>query len=146
MTEQAGIVDREGRGLGVFASDLDGDGRTDLFVANDTTANYFFINEGGMKFREAGLESGLAANASSGFLAGMGSPAATPTATAGPRSSSPTFMMNPPRSTATSAAASSPTTARRRGEAGESVLAGVRRGLFDLDNGGRPTWRRPTAT
>ncbi len=72
VSAEAGIVDREGRGLGVVAADLDGDGRVDLFVANDTTANFAFFNQGGLRFRESGLESGLAANAASGFLAGMG--------------------------------------------------------------------------
>ncbi len=72
VTEQAGIVDRHGRGLGVVAADFDGDGKTDLFVANDTTANFFFRNQGGFRFTEEGLESGLATNASGGYLAGMG--------------------------------------------------------------------------
>lgn len=72
VSAAAGIVDREGRGLGVVAADLNGDSRVDLFVANDTTANYAFLNQGGLRFIESGLESGLAANASSGFLAGMG--------------------------------------------------------------------------
>ena len=72
VTEEAGIVDRDGRGLGVVAADLDGDGKIDLFVANDTTANYFFRNRGGWRFSEEGLESGLATNAGGGYLAGMG--------------------------------------------------------------------------
>jgi enediyne biosynthesis protein E4 len=72
VTKEAGIVDREGRGLGVVAADLDGDGKIDLFVANDTTANYFFRNLGGLRFEEEGLISGLATNASGGYLAGMG--------------------------------------------------------------------------
>ena len=72
VTEQAGIVDRDGRGLGVVAADLDGDGKTDLVVANDTTPNYFFRNLGGCRFSEQGLESGLATNAVGGYLAGMG--------------------------------------------------------------------------
>ena len=72
VSAEAGIVDRDGRGLGVVAADLDGDGRVDLFVANDTTANFAFFNQGGLRFRESGLEAGLAANAASGFLAGMG--------------------------------------------------------------------------
>ncbi len=72
VTEEAGIVDREGRGLGVVAADLDGDGKTDLFVANDTTDNYFFRNLGDFRFSEQGMESGLAASATGGQLAGMG--------------------------------------------------------------------------
>ena len=72
VTEEAGIVDRDGRGLGVVAADLDGDGKVDLFVANDTTANYFFRNRGGFRFAEKGEESGLAASATGGYLAGMG--------------------------------------------------------------------------
>ena len=72
VTAEAGIVDRDGRGLGVVAADLDGDGKIDLFVANDTTANYFLHNRGGLRFSEEGLESGLATSAGGGYLAGMG--------------------------------------------------------------------------
>jgi hypothetical protein len=56
----------------VVAADLDGDGKLDLFVANDTTANYFFHNVGAMKFREEGTSTGVAANAEGGYQAGMG--------------------------------------------------------------------------
>jgi hypothetical protein len=72
VTAESGIVDVDGRGLGVVAADLDGDGRIDLFVANDTTANFAFFNQGGGRFVELGLDAGLAANADSGLLAGMG--------------------------------------------------------------------------
>ena len=48
------------------------DGRVDLYVANDTTANYLFRNLGGFRFEEIGLTSGVAANASGGYQAGMG--------------------------------------------------------------------------
>jgi hypothetical protein len=72
VTHEAGIVDADGRGLGVLAADLDDDGLVDLFVANDTTANYLFHNLGGMRFEERGLSSGVACNASGGFQAGMG--------------------------------------------------------------------------
>ncbi len=72
VTAEAGIVDPNGRGLGVVAADLDDDGLIDLFVANDTTANYLWHNLGGMKFEEAGVSSGVACNSQGSFQAGMG--------------------------------------------------------------------------
>ena len=48
VTAAAGIVDHDGRGLGVVAADLDDDGRIDLYVANDMTANYLFRNLGNL--------------------------------------------------------------------------------------------------
>ena len=72
VTAEAGIVDTNGRGLGVVAADLDADGLIDLFVANDTTANYLWHNLGGMKFEETGVSSGVACNADGAFQAGMG--------------------------------------------------------------------------
>lgn len=72
VTEGAGIVDRDGRGLGVVAADVDDDGLVDMFVANDTTANYLFHNLGGMQFEEVGVVAGVACNADGAFQAGMG--------------------------------------------------------------------------
>ena len=72
VTKEAGIVDPDGRGLGVVAADLDDDGRVDLFVANDMTANLFFRNLGGLRFEEIGHPSGVASNADGGYQAGMG--------------------------------------------------------------------------
>ncbi len=72
VTAESGIVDRDGRGFGVVAADLDEDGRVDLFVANDSTANYLFRNKGGLRFEEIGHEAGVAANAGGGYQAGMG--------------------------------------------------------------------------
>jgi tetratricopeptide (TPR) repeat protein len=74
LSDEAGVTaaDREGRGLGVVAADFDDDGRVDLFVANDLNANYLFHNEGGFRFRELGMEAGVATNADGGYLAGMG--------------------------------------------------------------------------
>ncbi len=72
VTAEAGIVDRNGRGLGVLAADLDEDGRIDLFVANDMTANYWFRNLGGLRFEEVAQTAGVAANASGSYQAGMG--------------------------------------------------------------------------
>jgi tetratricopeptide (TPR) repeat protein len=72
ITNNAGIIDRDGRGLGVVAADFDEDGRLDLFVANDGTANFLFLNRGGMKFEEVGHDLGIAAAGGGGYRAGMG--------------------------------------------------------------------------
>jgi thioredoxin-like negative regulator of GroEL len=72
VTAESGLAETTGRGLGVVAADLDGDGRIDLFVANDGSPNFFWRNLGEFRFEEAGLASGLSANASGGYQAGMG--------------------------------------------------------------------------
>jgi tetratricopeptide (TPR) repeat protein len=72
VTDESGIVDTDGRGLGVVAADLDGDGRVDLFVANDTTANALYRNLGGMHFVEDGATRGVAASGEGIYKAGMG--------------------------------------------------------------------------
>ncbi len=72
VTAEAGIVNRNGRGLGVVAADLDADGRVDLFVANDSSANFLFRNLGAMRFEETAHAAGVAGNASGNYQAGMG--------------------------------------------------------------------------
>jgi hypothetical protein len=67
LTERAGFTDPDGRGLGVVAADLDDDNRIDVYVANDGTANFLFLNRGGFRFEENGLTVGVAANASGGY-------------------------------------------------------------------------------
>jgi thioredoxin-like negative regulator of GroEL len=72
VTDESGIVDRSGQGLGVVAADLDDDRKIDLFVANDQSANFLFHNLGGLRFEEVGGPSGVASNADGTFQAGMG--------------------------------------------------------------------------
>jgi hypothetical protein len=48
------------KGLGVLIVDLNGDGRPDIYVANDTTDNLLYINRGSWRFDEVGMASGVA--------------------------------------------------------------------------------------
>ncbi len=64
--------DRDGRGLGVVIADLDDDGRSDVFVANDMTANFLFHNMGDFRFEERGEPAGVGSSGEGGYQAGMG--------------------------------------------------------------------------
>ena len=71
-TIECGVRSERARGLGVAACDHDGDGRIDIFVANDTTENELFHNEGGGKFSERGLSAGVAFGEDGTLQNGMG--------------------------------------------------------------------------
>ena len=62
-SEASGIAAHEGAAMGVVASDFDADGDTDLFVGNDETGNFLFVNDGHGRFRESGLLRGVAYDA-----------------------------------------------------------------------------------
>jgi hypothetical protein len=68
----AGIADRSGKGLGVVAGDLDGDGDDDLYVANDDTPNFLWRNRGDGTFEEIGQVAGVALSEDGIPQAGMG--------------------------------------------------------------------------
>jgi hypothetical protein len=61
--------------MGLAFLDFDGDGRLDVFVANDTVPNFLFRNEGGGRFRESGLRAGIALNEDGLALSSMGADA-----------------------------------------------------------------------
>ncbi len=60
VTESMGIIDVDGRAMGVGAADYDMDGFVDIYVANDHTLNYLFHNEGGKRFTDRGTMTGTA--------------------------------------------------------------------------------------
>jgi enediyne biosynthesis protein E4 len=60
VAERAGLGHADGHGFGVVAADLNGDGRTDLYVANDLNPNFLYLNRGDGTFEDATESSGAA--------------------------------------------------------------------------------------
>ena len=59
-------------GLAAMPIDFNADGRLDVFVGNDSMANFLFQNEGGLRFTDVALRSGLASNGDGRRQATMG--------------------------------------------------------------------------
>jgi hypothetical protein len=72
VSESSGIGRHIGKGMGVAFADMDGDGLTDIFVANDSVRGFLFHNLGGGKFAEIGIEAGVAFREDGYAIAGMG--------------------------------------------------------------------------
>lgn len=71
VTAKAG-VDLPGKALAVGTGDINGDGFTDIYVANDAVANFLFKNQGDGTFEEIGLIAGVALGIYSKPESGMG--------------------------------------------------------------------------
>jgi hypothetical protein len=72
VSAQTGIASHLGRGMGVAVADYDGDGYSDIFVANDNASNLLFHNVHGERFEEVALEAGVAFGEGGNVLSGMG--------------------------------------------------------------------------
>jgi len=59
-SRRAGIAALGGRGMSLAAADFDEDGDTDVFVANDATANFLLAGDGRGGFEEIGMIAGVA--------------------------------------------------------------------------------------
>ena len=72
VSAKAGIGKVLGKGMGIAVADYDHDGLQDIFIANDNDRNLLLHNLGGGKFKEAGMEAGIAYNGDGRQISGMG--------------------------------------------------------------------------
>ena len=73
VSRSAGVNDPQGFfGLQAVWSDFDGDGKLDLFVANDGEPNFLYRNEGGGHFKEIANDAGVALSENGEEQANMG--------------------------------------------------------------------------
>ncbi len=81
VTKGTDIAKSIGKGLGVVATDINNDGRMDLFVANDTVQNYLYVNRGpgpngSWKWEEIAMQAEVAFSENGQPRSGMGVDAA----------------------------------------------------------------------
>jgi len=73
VSKKAGVSDPNGYfGMGVICSDFDDDGLIDIFVANDSTPNLLYHNNGDGTFKEIGFISGTALSENGSEQGSMG--------------------------------------------------------------------------
>ncbi|HEX8734600.1 MAG TPA: CRTAC1 family protein [Pyrinomonadaceae bacterium] len=73
VSKPSGFDDPSGfYGMQPVWSDFGGKGRFDVYIANDSTPNFFYRNDGGGKFTEIGLESGTAVSGDGSEQGSMG--------------------------------------------------------------------------
>jgi enediyne biosynthesis protein E4 len=72
VSDAAGIRPHAGKGMGVGVADFNGDGRLDIFVANDKAYNYLFLATEGGRFEEVAFESGVVLAGNGTYISGMG--------------------------------------------------------------------------
>jgi enediyne biosynthesis protein E4 len=72
VSKKTGISENRGKAWGVVAADINNDGWMDLFVANDTVADFLYANRNGTHFEEIGFTSGVGYGPGGIIRAGMG--------------------------------------------------------------------------
>jgi hypothetical protein len=90
VSESAGLLpggDQTSKSLGVVVVDVNGDGKPDVYVANDTVANFLYVNQsakGSIKFVEQGMLAGVALDGGGSPNGSMGVDAGDPELTGRP--------------------------------------------------------------
>ncbi len=72
VSKESGIAGHFGKVWGVVATDINNDGLMDLWVSNDTIADFLFVNQGKGRFTESGTAAGVAYSDSGRPRSGMG--------------------------------------------------------------------------
>ncbi len=72
VTASSGMKDTNGKALVVAFSDIDDDGRVDFYIGNDGTPAELMHNQGSLRFKNVGAESGVAYGATGSGIAAMG--------------------------------------------------------------------------
>ncbi len=90
VSESAGLQpggDAASKGLGLVVVDVNNDGKPDVYVANDTVANFLYVNRssrGRIAFEEVGMRAGVALDGFSSTNGSMGADAGDPARTGRP--------------------------------------------------------------
>jgi len=72
VSEQAGIANPEGKGLGIVTGDYDLDGYQDVYIANDSVMNFLYRGGPDRKFEEVALFANVGYSGQGAAQAGMG--------------------------------------------------------------------------
>jgi hypothetical protein len=72
VSKESGIASHLGKAWGVVTTDINNDGWMDLWVSNDTVANFLFVNRGHGKFEDTATTAGVAYSTGGKARSGMG--------------------------------------------------------------------------
>jgi enediyne biosynthesis protein E4 len=76
VTKKTGLLNNDGKSLGVVLADVNNDGWPDIFIANDTQRNFLYLNNGDGTFRDVSYTSGAGFSEDGKPEAGMSADAA----------------------------------------------------------------------
>ncbi len=72
VSDSSGFASVRGKGMGIGIADVNNDGWTDVFIANDTERNFLYVNQKNGTFKEQGLLFGVSYNEDATTVSAMG--------------------------------------------------------------------------